>query len=341
MTAPRLSVIVLNYNGGDFLDACLDSLAAQSYRDFQLIVVDNASTDGSYERIEARRNELGYLSIRNAANLGYSEGNNVGIRAATGAYVLVLNNDTVAEPDWLEVLMREAEARPEFDMFACQIRSFAHRDTLDTIGIIVYRDGMSRGLGRLEPAAAYAEAREVFAPSGCAGLYRRSALERVGAFPAEFFAYCEDMDLGMRIRLAGGRCWYVPKAVVYHHYSATAGKYSPLKAYLVERNHLWVRLRLFPLGMLLASPFYTLWRYLLQAYGVLARKGASGQFASQAPASGLVLILLKAYLHTLLALPRLIAERRRIRRLRAVSAREVSAWFDRFGISAQELALKD
>ncbi|HEY9897914.1 MAG TPA: glycosyltransferase family 2 protein [Pantanalinema sp.] len=341
MTVPKVSLIVLNYNGGDYLEACLDSLRAQTYRDFELIVVDNASVDGSWELIEAQRDALGFHAIRNEQNLGYSEGNNVGIRAARGEYVLVLNNDTVCEPAWLETLMREAEARPDWDMFACQIRSFDRRDTLDTIGIIVYRDGMSRGLGRLEPAAAYAEAREVFAPSGCAGLYRRGALERVGAFPSEFFAYCEDMDLGMRIRLSGGRCWYVPDAVVYHHYSATAGKYSPLKAYLVERNHLWVRLRTFPLGMLLLSPCYTFWRYLLQAYGVLAKKGASGQFASQAPAGGLVLILLRAYFHTLLALPRLIAERRRIRRLRAVSSREVSSWFDRFGISARELALKE
>lgn len=341
MSAPKVSLIVLNYNGGDFLEACLDSLAAQSCRDFELIVVDNASTDGSWEMIEAKREALGYQAIRNAENLGYSEGNNVGIRVARGEYVLVLNNDTVCEPTWLETLLKEGDARPDFDMFACQIRSFGQRDTLDTIGIIVYRDGMSRGLGRLEPAANYAEAREVFAPSGCAALYRRSALERVGAFPTEFFAYCEDMDLGMRIRLAGGRCWYVPEAVVYHHYSATAGKYSPLKAYLVERNHLWVRLRLFPLGMLLMSPLYTFWRYLLQAYGVLAKKGASGQFASQAPASGLIAILLRAYGHTLFALPRLLAERRRIRRMRTVSSREVSTWFDRFGISAQELALKE
>lgn len=341
MKTPKVSLIVLNYNGGDFVEPCLDSLATQTYRDFELIVVDNASSDGSWELIEAKRDAMGFMAIRNAENLGYSEGNNVGIRVARGEYVLVLNNDTVCEPNWLATLMREAEARADVDMFACQIRSFDRRETLDTIGIIVYRDGMSRGLGRLEPAADYAEAREVFAPSGCAGLYRRNALERVGMFPGTFFAYCEDMDLGMRIRLAGGRCWYVPEAIVYHHYSATAGKYSPLKAYLVERNHLWVRLRLFPLGMLLMSPFYTLWRYLLQAYGVLTKKGASGQFAAQAPASGLVVIVLMAYFHTLLALPRLLAERRQIRRFRSVSSRDVSGWFERFGISAQELALKE
>lgn len=339
--SPKVSVIVLNYNGRDFINACLESIEAQTFRDFELLVVDNASVDGSWEEVQAWCEAHGHVAVRNAENLGYSEGNNVGIRRARGEYVLVLNNDTVTDPGWLAELMAAAEARPDYAMFASQIRSFDSPEVLDTIGIIVYRDGMSRGLGRLEPADRYSEACEVFAPSGCAGLYRRSALDMVGLFPADFFAYCEDMDLGMRIRLAGGRCWYVPTAVVYHHYSATAGKYSPFKAYLVERNHLYLRVRLFPLGMLLASPLYALYRYALQAFSVFAGRGAAGAYAKSAPATGLVGILLKAYLHALRHLPQLLRQRREIRRFRRVGAAEVSAWFDRFAITARELALKE
>lgn len=341
MSAPQVSIIVLNYNGGELLRPCLDSLAAQTYRDFELILVDNASSDGSWEAVQEVCAARGIRTRRNATNLGYSEGNNVGIAIASGTWVLVLNNDTEAAPDWLERYMAAVEAHPEVAMFGCQICSHAERATLDTIGIILYRDGMSRGLGRGEPASAYATPREIFAPSGCAGLYRRDVLERVGRFPAPFFAYCEDTDLGMRFRLAGETCRYVPDAVIYHHYSATAGKYSAFKAYLVERNHLWVRLRLFPLRMLLLSPLYTCWRYLLQAYGVLAKKGASGQFAAQGSSFDLVKILFRAYRDTLIALPRLWRERREIRAWRRVSSSEVSRWFDAFGISARELALKE
>lgn len=336
-----VSIIVLNYNGEDFIRECLDSLEAQTCRDFELLVVDNASADGSWEIVRDWCAEHGHTAIRNVENLGYSEGNNVGIRQARGEFVLVLNNDTVVAPNWLQELLSATEAHPDYDMFASQIRNFDRPEVLDTIGIIVYRDGMSRGLGRLEPVERYQEPCEVFAPSGCAGLYRRSMLEAVGMFPADFFAYCEDMDLGMRIRLAGGRCWYVPAAVVYHHYSATAGKYSSFKAYLVERNHLYLRMRLFPMGMLLASPFYALYRYALQAYSVLARKGAAGEYAKSAPAAGLVGILLKAYAHAVRHLPQLLRQRREIRRFRKVTSREVSGWFDRFAISAQELALKE
>lgn len=338
---PKFSIIVLNYNGLDFLKGCLDSIAAQTCRDFELLVVDNASADGSWELARDWCAEHGHTAVRNEANLGYSEGNNVGIRLAKGDWVLVLNNDTVVDPAWLSELLAATEAHPDYDMFASQIRSFDRPEVLDTIGIIVYRDGMSRGLGRLEPVERYQEPREVFAPSGCAGLYRRSVLEAVGMFPADFFAYCEDMDLGMRIRLAGGRCWYVPSAIVYHHYSATSGKYSAFKAYLVERNHLYLRMRLFPLRMLLASPFYSFFRYGLQAYSVLAGRGAAGEYAKSAPAAGLVGILVKAYAHAVRHLPHLLRQRREVRRFRTVTSGEVSAWFDRFAISAQELALKE
>ncbi len=338
--SPKVSIIVLNYNGLDFLKECLNSIESQTYRDFELLVVDNASADGSWEIARDWCAAHGHAAIRNEQNLGYSEGNNVGIRQAKGDWVLVLNNDTVVEASWLSELMSAVEVYPDCDMFASQIRSYDQPEVLDTVGIIVYRDGMSRGLGRLEPVERYQEPREVFAPSGCAGLYRRSVLVKVGMFPADFFAYCEDMDLGMRIRLAGGRCWYVPTAIVYHHYSASSGKYSAFKAYLVERNHLYLRMRLFPWRMILASPFYSFFRYGLQAYSVLAGRGAAGEYAKTAPATGLIAILLKAYGHFVCHLPRLMRQRREIRRFRKVKSAEVSAWFDRFAITAQELALK-
>jgi GT2 family glycosyltransferase len=336
---PVASVIVLNFNGLRFLDECLESLSAQTFQDFELIMVDNASTDGSVDYLKDRADR--FRLILNAENLGFAEGNNVGIREARGRYVVFLNNDTRVDAEWLSELVAAAEARPEAGMFASQVRAYDAPDTMDTSGIIVYRDGMSRGMGRLEPAARYAEPCEVLAPSACAALYRRDVLEAIGGFDGDFFAYCEDLDLGMRARLAGWTGWYVPTATVYHRYSGTGGKYSPLKAFLVERNHLFVLIKLFPKRLILASPFFTGWRYALQAYGVLAGKGASGQFAKEGSALRLAPVLLKAYLEAFKALPRLLIQRRAIQRARRVDRREVMSWFDRFGISAAELALKD
>lgn len=340
MSEPQVSVIVLNYNGKPFLDACVASLEAQTFQDFELILVDNASQDGSWDHMVAKWEDR-HLLINNETNLGYAEGNNVGLRRARGRFLVVLNNDTEVAPNWLEELVNAADQYPDYGMFASQIRSYSAPEVLDTIGVILYRDGMSRGLGRLEPAARYEEPRDVFAPSGCAGFYRREMLEAVGFFEKDYFAYCEDTDLGFRGQLAGFRCRYVPTARVYHHYSATAGKYSPLKAYLVERNHLYLRVRLFPKRMLLMSPFYTLARYALQAYGVFSGKGAAGKFTESAPATDLIAILVKAYLHAFIHLPALLRQRKEIARIRRASSREISSWFDRFSISARELALKD
>lgn len=337
---PLVSVIVLNFNGKQFLDECITSLKAQTFQDFELLMVDNASKDGSATHLREHY-EGQFKIIVNAENLGFAEGNNVAIRQAKGQLIVFLNNDTRVEPEWLEALVRAAEAHPEAGMFASQIRSYAEPETLDTIGIIIYPDGMSRGLGRLEPADRYAEAREVFAPSGCSAMYRKQVLDEIGTFDGDFFAYCEDMDLGMRARLAGWSCRYVPTSRVYHHYSGTAGKYSTFKAFLVERNHLWLLIKLFPKRMILLSPWYTFLRYALQAYGVLTKRGASGQFASQMPAYHLVLILIRAYWGALAALPALMRKRAEAKRYTRVSRREIASWFQRFGISAFELALKD
>ena len=145
----------------------------------------------------------------------------------------------------------------------------------------------------------------------------------------------------MRARLAGWTCRYVPTARVYHHYSGTAGKYSPFKAFLVERNHLWLVVKLFPLRLIAQAPWYAFVRYALQAYGVFSGKGASGKFASQFPAYRLVLILVRAYWETLVALPGLLRKRREAARLVRVPRREVLSWFDRFGITATELAMQE
>lgn len=337
---PIVSIVVLNYNGKQFLDACVASIEAQTFQNFELILVDNASADASWEHM-VNRWEGAHVLIRNDENLGYAEGNNVGLRVARGQFLVVLNNDTVVDPEWLAELLKAAERHPEYGMFSSQIRSYAQPEILDTIGVILYRDGMSRGLGRLEPADRYSEPRDVFAPSGCAGFYRREMLEQVGLFEKDYFAYCEDTDLGFRGQLAGYRCRYVPTARVYHHYSATTGKYSPLKAYLVERNHLYLRMRLFPKRMLMLSPLYTLLRYVLQAYGVVMGKGAAGKFTESTPAIELVKILLKAYAHAFKHLPALLHQRRQIQAIRRVGSAEISSWFDRFAISARELALKD
>jgi GT2 family glycosyltransferase len=341
MSNPLLSVIVLNWNGKRFLDECLSSLRAQTYKDFEVILVDNGSNDGSVEFIKDKYGELVTL-IENERNLGFATGNNQGIRAAKGDYILLLNNDTRVDPRWMEELVKVAEKDRTIGMCASKILCYDDPRVIDNVGHLLYRDGLNRGRGRLEKdVGQYEEIEEVLFPSGCAALYRREMLEEIGLFDDDFFAYGDDTDLGLRGRWAGWRCLYVPQAVVYHKYSGSTGSYSPFKAFYVERNRLWIALKFFPRGLLGKTPYYTLKRFILQAYGAIFHRGAAGKFTEEFSAGELLVVLIKAYLSALGGMAKIWRKRKEIRKFKRVSNKEIISWFDKYGISAREIALKE
>jgi GT2 family glycosyltransferase len=338
---PRVSVVIPNLNGRQLVGECLASLKGQTFTDFEAIVVDNGSTDGSVDFVRTGFPWVAAV-IENKANLGFAKACNQGIEAARGELVALLNNDTETHPAWLAELVRAADATPLAGMFAAKTLFFDKRDVIDTAGHLIYPDGLNRGRGRLEvDRGQYDAATDIFFPSGAAALYRKRMLDEIGLFDEHHFAYGDDTDIGIRGRLAGWSCLFVPGAVVYHRYSATTGEYSPTKVFLVERNRIWVVWKYFPARHLVASPFYSLVRYCYQAYGALARKGAAGRFAEQHSALGLVPAVLKAYASALAGLPRVWRERRRMTRLRKVSDAEIDRWFRDYRISVREISLKD
>jgi GT2 family glycosyltransferase len=341
MGMPCVSVVIVNCNGKDYLGECLNSLHGQTWREFDIVVVDNGSTDGSVEYVE--ENFPGWVQVLvNKRNEGFSGGNNRGIRAASGKYIVLLNNDARADPRWLEEMVKVAEENPRAGMLACKIYLQGGSKIIDNVGHLIYRDGLNRGRGRLEvDRGQYEKMEEVFFPSGCAALYRREMLEEVGLFDEEFFAYGDDTDLGLRGRLAGWKCLYVPKAVVHHRYSQSSGAYSELKAFYVERNRVWIAVKYFPLPVLLESPFFTFLRFALQGYGALVGRGAAGRFSEAYSSRRLLQILCKAYLAAFRGLPGMWEKRREIKRRTRVSEREVRSWFCRFGMSAREISWKD
>jgi len=339
---PRsISVIVVNWNGKEYLGECLDSLRRQTFRDFEVILVDNGSEDGSIESVQFLFPQLGRI-LRHPRNLGFAGGNNSGIRMAQGRYIALLNNDAQADPHWLEALVQTAEEDSQVGMWASKIYLQGLPKVIDNVGHLIYPDGLNRGRGRLEKDyGQYDQQEEILFPSGCAALYRREMLEEIGLFDEEFFAYGDDTDIGLRGRLARWKCMYVPTAVVYHRYSQSSGAYSPLKAFYVERNRVWIAIKYFPLSVLLKSPFYTLWRFLLQGYGALTGRGAAGKFSREYSKFCLFRILLKAYGAAIRGLPRMWKKRKGIKRMTRVSETEFRSWFTRFGISARDLSWKE
>jgi len=338
---PLVSVIVVNWNGREYLGECLDSLGRQTFPDFEVIVVDNGSTDGSVEFMESQFPGFARI-LRNAENRGFSGGNNQGIKAASGRYIALLNNDARADPDWLQELLKAAQADPRAGMLASKIYLQGRPRIIDNVGHLIFRDGLNRGRGRLEEDhGQFNEKEEVLFPSGCAALYRREMLEEIGLFDEDFFAYGDDTDIGLKGRLAGWKCLYIPQAVVCHRYSQSSGFYSPLKAFYVERNRVWIAVKYFPLSLLLKSPFYTCWRFLLQGYGALTGRGAAGKFGQEYSRWQLLRILGKAYISAIRGLPKMWKKRKEMKSLTRVDKEEILSWFERFGISAREISLKE
>ena len=337
-----ISVIILNYNGKDYIEECLDSVLDQTYEPLEIIVVDNASNDSSLEILKEKYSSKIKL-IESNTNLGFAGGNNLALDYTKGEFIALLNNDAVADRRWIEEFMSAVNrCDGTFGMWASKILFYDDREIIDTAGHLIYPDGLNRGRGKGEKdKGQYDKEEEVFFPSGCAAIYRKEMLDIIGFFDPDFFAYGDDTDLGMKARIAGWKCIYVPKSVVYHHSSAASGKYSPLKAYLVERNRLWVLIKYFPLRYILLSPFYTVLRWILHLYGALTGKGAAGRFTEQYSLWKLISVLLRACFDAIRGSLKMIRKRLALNKIKKTSRRDFSLWIKRYRISAKEIALRD
>src|ERR671910_2429996 len=245
---PRVTVVIPNWNGEQFLRLCLGSLRDQSFRVFETIVVDNGSVDSSITFVEEHFPEVDVVAL--GENLGIAAAFNAGIEASTLEYVVLLNNDTEQDPGWLEALVRAAEDHPEAGLFASKLVDFHDRGVLDGAGDAMRLSGLPYRLGHGErDRGQFDEPGYVFGACAAAALYRKSLFEEVGLFDEDFVSYCEDGDLSFRAQLAGHRCFYVPDAVVYHLGSAsTGGKRSPTAIRLGSRNSLSLLVKDLPLS---------------------------------------------------------------------------------------------
>ncbi|MGH2537155.1 MAG: glycosyltransferase family 2 protein [Candidatus Promineifilaceae bacterium] len=241
--APAASVVIATWNGRDWLARCLAALDRQSYADFEVVVVDNGSDDGTAEWLVVER--PGVHLLRLASNQGFAAANNVGFERALGRFLVTLNNDALPEPGWLERLVAAA-SRPDVGMVASRVVLLERPGRLDSAGIGVNQAGVAFQRGRGRPAAWANEPGYVFGPSAAAALYKRELLAAVGGFDETFFALYEDVDLAWRAQRVGWRCWYAPAAVAAHHHSATTGRDPARKRYLLGRNKWWTLARNYP-----------------------------------------------------------------------------------------------
>ena len=266
--SPRLSVIIPNWNGARHLPECLESLQRQSFKDFEVVLVDNGSSDDSLALVEHKFPWVRIVS--NHANLGFSAAVNAGIRATDSEYLVLLNNDTRAREDWLERLVAAMDATPDASFAACRMLRYDPPHRIDSAGD---RFSLLRGGGINIGAGEAAESRDqpawVFGACAGAALYRRTLFDDIGLFDEDFFLVFEDVDISLRACVAGHRCLYVPDAVVYHKRGASTDVQSVTVATRSFRNFVWVAGKNLPVLLLMLWAVSLGLRAVIELLGVV------------------------------------------------------------------------
>ena len=311
--APAVSVLIVNYNSGPHLAAAVRGLAAQSFSDFEVIVIDNASTDDSFTaaQSDAAGGEC-FRFKRAEINLGFAAGNNVIAAAARGKWLALLNPDVVPARDWLEQLIAGTQRHPDAVMFGSTQLDAADPEQLDGTGDHYLAIGFPWRGGYGWPRSVLPSEGEVFAPCAAACLIRADAFRAAGGFDERFFCYVEDVDLAFRLRLMGHHCIQIPAAIVAHVGGVSSGKCSAFALRLGTRNLIWCFVKCMPAPLFwpLLLPLHLLALMLL-----LARAGARG--TARPVWTGIA--------EGLAGLPSMLASRASLQRERRVSWRQIAA----------------
>jgi len=243
---PLFSVIIPNWNGLKFLEVCLNALRAQTYPHIEVIIADNASTDGSQEFIRNHYPEVILIDI--GYNSGFTGACNAGMKAAKGDIISLLNNDTEVDKEWAEAIVEAFNRYPDVGTIASKMLLFDKRDHIHTTGDFFTVDGRAGNRGVWEKdAGQYNREEYVFSACGGSSAYRRTMLDEIGLLDDDFFFSLEDVDLGWRAQLAGWRCLYTPRAIVYHHLSATGGGVTA--SFYDGRNAIFVLVKNYPTAL--------------------------------------------------------------------------------------------
>jgi GT2 family glycosyltransferase len=302
---PRVSVAIPTWNGKHHLELCLPSLRAQTYRDFEIVVIDNGSTDGTVAWLRKEYPEVKIVALPN--NLGVTAAFNIAVRENRSEFLVLLNNDTEAEPTWLEELVRVADKYPAAGSVASKMKVWDDRTLIHTAGDFYTVSGRPGNRGVWQKDDGRFDAEEwVFGACGGAALYRKELFEAIGEFDYRLESYLEDVDLAWRAQLAGYGTIFAPNAVIYHKISATGG--GVFASFFNGRNWIYVLVKNMPAGLLkkhwvaiLREQFTVTWDALKAWRGAAARARLRGQIAG------------------VLALPKLLAWRREVQDKRTVT----------------------
>lgn len=262
---PTVTIIIVAYNSGAFLQACVDALAGQTFGGFEVVIADNASTDGAVTALKLP--DARFVRRQMGANLGFAAANNRVAETSKADFIVLLNADTLPEPNWLEALVTAAQSHPEASSFGSVQVRLDNADLFDGVGDVWHVAGIAWRALEGRPRRPIADA-EILGPCAAGALYRRQDFLDIGGFDERYFCYCEDIDLALRLRLAGRGSRRVAGAVLLHAGSGTTGRVSEFTLYHGHRNRVWTFLKNTPGGWLwlllpahLVANLWLLWRY--------------------------------------------------------------------------------
>lgn len=303
-----ISAIVLNWNGKKFLKECFDSLMNQTFKDYELMMVDNGSTDGSIEFMRDNFPQVKLVCLGH--NLGFCRAMNAGMKLAKGEFLALFNNDVVVDRNWLSAMHSALKNNPEVGICASKILFYNEPDKINSVGDLfsISGEAHNRGIGEKDNGR-YNKAQAVFSASAAACIYRHKMLEEIGLFDEDFFNTYEDMDLGFRAHLKGWDCLYVPEAVVYHHWLGTIGYFSAMNIFYMSKNNLNILVKNMPIELLMKHIF-TIFKTHRRISLNMTSDGCYSAF-------------LKGRLRYLLQLPCMLRKRNAILRNRKISLEEL------------------
>lgn len=306
---PTVSILIITWNSRSTLPRCLEGLKVQTFRDFEVIVVDNGSEDGCADGLEDSYPELNLTLHRLEENRGYATGNNLAARLARGEWLALLNADAFPEPDWLARLVEAACIHPEFGSFSSRLIQERNPELLDGEGDTYHISGLAWRRNHGRPVVEDNVKREVFSACGAASFIRKEFFFQAGGFDELYFAYNEDVDLGFRMQLAGHRCLFIPEAKVLHAGSTSTGYRSDTTIYYGHRNLVWTYFKDMPAFLILLLFPSHLWMtvaYMIY-FSLIGRGG----------------IIWRAKIDALHHLPRILNQRSGIQSSRVIPIRTV------------------
>lgn len=301
-----ISILLVNYNGRAHLEECLGSLEAQTFRDFEIVLVDNGSVDGSLDFVRSRFPAVRLVDA--GANLGFAGGNNLGLSHCRGEWIFFLNNDTRVEPDALANLARAIAVHPSHRVFAAFMLNYRDPSLVDNAGEVIYANGIMSGFARM-PAALFDTPREAVGVCGGAAVFARAVLDEIGGFDDDFFLLFEDVDLSQRARHNGERILFLPDVRIHHKGSATiGGALGRIEVHYTSRNYLPMLVKTFPAVTLLKMTPGIL-------YGLALR-------LVQVTRNGRFILFARGMLHGMKTLPSALRKRRAIFARSRITRRE-------------------